>query len=347
MSAASVTETQSATPATASPSSSLLASAKQLESPEFFKLLKGLVAEAEKLAKSGSGKAAKTTSSLKGKTPPQLKKNLAWVQYTLKDAIENGWEAFTVSQSVKDKETGEKQVEEIDMPAAVQNADGAWVYDGSISEKSPLGRQIIQKEAMSLSKIRKDSKHASWDAFESTYVEEEVASVASTSTSSKSVVRKTAAEKLAEAEVKKAAKEAEKAAKKEEREKERAEKKAAKEAEKAAAKAEKEAMKAAAKAAKVAPTKAKAPVKPAAAPAKAVAKPSAKPAAPKVAAVAVPDDGMLHAWTWKGKKYLRNFAGETWLAKADGSMGAWCGVYDPTEDKIDDSVEEPVFEDEE
>ena len=303
------------------------------------------------MAKSGTSKSTKS-STLKGRTPPQLKKNLKWVEYTLKNAIENGWEAFTVTQSHKDKESGEKSVEEIDMPAAVQNADGAWVYDGSISEKSPLGRQIIQKEAMSLSKIRKDSNHPSWVAFESSYVEEaETASVASApSTASKSVVRKTAAEKLAEAEAKKAAKEAEKLAKKEERERASAEKKAAKEAEKAAAKAEKEAMKAAAKAAKVAPTKAKAPVKPAS-PAKPAApvKPAAavKSAAPKVAAPAIPDDGMVHAWTWKGKKYLRNFAGETWVAKEDGSMGAWCGVYDPASDKIDDSVEEPVFEDEE
>jgi membrane protein involved in colicin uptake len=276
----------------------------------------------------------------------------------LKDAIENGWEPFVIHQSRKDKVSGEKVEEEIEMPGSEQNEDGAYVFEGSITEKAPKGRQINHKEAMSLSKQRKDGGHESLAVFEASYVPEEAPAKPAKAVTKTVVVRKTAAEKAAEAEAKKAEKEAEKAEKKAAKEAERAEKKALKEAEKAAAKEAKEAEKALAKAAKEAekaakkapavkaPSKAKSPY------AGADARRARAPAAPvkpavKKADVVIPDDGAAHPWTFKGKKYLRSSANEVWASKADGSLGKWVGVYDPSEDKIDDSVPEPEFDDSE
>ena len=314
----------------------------------------------------------------KGVVPPQLRKPRAWVDFTLQHALQNGWETFTVFQTKKDKESGEKVEEEIEMPGSILH-DGAYVYEGSVTDKTPAGKQLIHKDAMSLSKQRwapkeKKGTHPElYEEFEASYVEEavEVADDASeTSSTKKVVVRKTAAEKAAEAEAKKAEKEAEKAEKKAAKEAEKAEKKAEKEAEKAAKKAEKEAEKAAKKAEKEAAKKpaSKAPVpaaavkkttatpvKAAAAPVKATATATPVKAPVKKAAVAAPKkeewtcpaDGMVHPWPYKGKQYLRNSDGEVWLRGADGGCGEWQGVYLPAEDRIDDSVPEPVFEDEE
>jgi hypothetical protein len=362
----------------------VLATLKTLETADLFKVLKQALAAAEKRstaavprgARAGAAAAKKAGSMPKGVVPPQLRKPRAWVDFTLRHALENGWESFTVFQTKKDKETGEKIDEEIEMSESVLH-DGAHVYDGSVTEKTPAGKQLIHKDAMSLSKQRwapKDKKGTHpelYAEFEASYVEEEVdvpeaASVAS----SKVVVKMTSAEKTAAAEAKKAEKTALAAAKKEAKALETAAKKAEREAEKEAKKAEREAEKAAKKAEKEAAKKpsAKAPVPAAAikkaAPAKVPAKvpASAAVAAPvkapvkkaPVAAVApkkeewsCPADGMVHPWPYKGKQYLRNADGEVWLKGADGGCGEWQGVYLAAEGRIDDSVAEPLFEDEE
>ena len=354
----------------------VLASLKTLETADLFKVLKQALAAAEKRSTAAAprGKAAaaakKAGSMPKGVVPPQLRKPRAWVDFTLHHALENGWESFTVFQTKKDKETGEKIDEEIEMSASVLH-EGAHVYDGSVTEKTPAGKQLIHKDAMSLSKQRwapKDKKGthgALYEEFEAAYVEEEVdvpeaASVAS----SKVVVKMTSAEKTAAAEAKKAEKTALAAAKKAEKEVEKEAKKAEKEAEKIAKKAEKEAEKEAKKAEKEAAKKpsVKGPVPAAAvkkaaataAPVKvsaasAVKAPVKKPlvVAPKKEEWSCPADGMVHPWPYKGKQYLRNADGEVWLKGADGGCGEWQGVYLPAEDHIDDSVPEPVFEDEE
>ena len=362
----------------------LVATLKSLEAADLFKVMKQALAEAEKRTKGAApkGKAAaaakKTGSMPKGVVPPQLRKPRAWVDFTLAHALENGWEAFTVYQTKKDKDSGEKIEEEIEMPGSILH-DGAHVYEGSVTEKTPAGKQIIHKDAMSLSKQRWAPKEAKgthpelYKEFEASYVEEEVdaSETASTTSSAKKVVVKmTAAEKAAAAEAKKAEKEAEKAAKKAEKDAEKEAKKAEKEAEKAAKKAEKEAEKAAKKAEKEAAKKpaAKAPVpaaavkKAAATPVKATSTPVKvgaavkAPSAPKKAPVAAapkkeewscPADGMVHPWPYKGKQYLRNSDNEVWLKGADGGCGEWQGVYLPAEDRIDDSVSEPEFADEE
>lgn len=360
----------------------VLATLKSLETADLFKVMKQALAAAEKRstaaaprgARAGAAAAKKAGSMPKGVVPPQLRKPRAWVDFTLRHALEHGWESFTVFQTKKDKETGEKIDEEIEMSESVLH-EGAHVYDGSVTEKTPAGKQLIHKDAMSLSKQRwapKDKKgtHGELYAeFEAAYVEEEVdvpeaASVAS----SKVVVKMTSAEKTAAAEAKKEAKALETAAKKEAKAAESAAKKAEKAAEAAAKKEARELEKTEKKAAKEAAKKpsAKAPV-PAAAVKKAAAKvPAAASAAvaalsvvkvpvkkPVAAAAAkkeewsCPSDGMVHPWPYKGKQYLRNSDNEVWLKGADGGCGEWQGVYLPAEDRIDDSVSEPVFEDEE
>ena len=340
----------------------VLATLKTLEAADLFKVMKQALAAAEKRSTGSAprGRAAaaakKTGSMPKGVVPPQLRKPRAWVDFTLQHALENGWEPFTVYQTKKDKESGEKIEEEIEMPGSILH-DGAYVYEGSVTEKTPAGKQLIHKDAMSLSKQRwapKDKKGTHeelYNEFLASYVEEEAPAAddaSETSSTKKVVVRKTAAEKAAEAEEKKAAKEAEKAAKKAEKEAEKAAKKAEKEAaKKPSAKAPVPA--AAVKKAAATPVKATAtPVKAAAAaaPVKAPVKKAAV-AAPKKEEWSCPADGMVHPWPYKGKTYLRNSDNEVWLRGADGGCGEWQGVYLPAEDRIDDSVSEPVFEDEE
>lgn len=362
-----------------------IAAAKHFDGADLFKVIGALLKQAEKSSKS-AGKsstkrgvtAKKAKDAPKGKTPRQLRKNNAWVAFTLKHAQENGWESFIVKSSRKDKETGEVTEEEIEMPASELH-DGCYVYEGSVSESTPSGRQIIHKEAMSLSKARKES-HPSWEEFLASYEEEpasETESVAAKSTtSSKVTVRKTAAEKAEEKAAKEKAAAEEKARKAELREAKKAETAARKEAAKAeveerkaaraAAKAEKEkaaaeekARKEAEKASKVKKTVVKAAPKPAAV-VKAAAKPVAAPvkAAGGAGAVAakrpvVEDDwtpptveGGCKAWSFKGKTYFRNAENELWLKKSNGSVGDWQGVYLPAEGRIDDSVPEPSYDEE-
>ena len=349
----------------------VLAALKQLEAPELFKVMKQALVEAEKRSKAAAvpkkAAAKKAGSMPKGVVPPQLRKPRAWVDFTLKHALEHGWEAFTVYQTKKDKTTGEKVEEEIEMPAS-ELLNGANVYKDSVDEKHPSGKQLIHKDAMSLSKQRWAPKektgthHALYQEFEASYVEEASSAPSSDSESEKKViVRKTAAEKAAEAEAKKAAKAAEadakKAAKEAEKEAKKAEKEAEKEAKKAEKEAEKEAKKVAKKVVPVVPAaavkKVAAAPKPAAVPKAAVAaapKAAAKPAVkakPAVESWSCPADGMVHPWPYKGKQYLRNSDNEVWLKGEDGGCGEWQGMYRAEGDLIDDSVPEPVFDDEE
>ena len=352
---------------------SVMSAVKTLESPDLFKLLKTVIAEAEKKSKiaaksvpkaTARAQQKKTGSMPKGAIPPQLKKPRAWVEFTLKDALENGWESFTVVQKKKDKETNTVTEEQIEMPGSVLHK-GAHIYKDSVTEEKPAGKQLIHKEAMSLSKQRKESNHASYSRFESTYVDtpsdddKSDAGSSTASVSKKIVVKKTAAEKEAEAAVKKAEKAAEAAAKKAERDAEKEAKKAEREAlaeqKKAAAKAAKEVAKTSVEQKKTvvkAPVPAAAKVPPSPAAEKPVAekpvaeKPVAvrKKPASKVATVEdVPNDGMVHPWTYKGEKYLRNADGETWRVGADGGMGNWVGVYDAKAGLIK-GAPEPVFD---
>ena len=348
----------------------LMATLKSLEPSDLFKVMKQAIAEAEKRSKS-TPKATSTKkagSMPKGKVPPQLRKPRAWVDFTLKHALENGWESFTVHQTKKDKETGEKFDEEILQPGSIMH-EGAYVYEDSVTAKNPNGKQLIHKDAMSLSKQRWDRKEATgtheelYKEFLSSYVEE---IPESTSETSRPVVKMTAAEKEKLAEEKKAEKlrlaeekkaeklrlaEEKKAEKLREKEEKKAEKLREKEEKKAEKKSTKSTVPAAAVKSAVKPVKAAAvkvptpvltPV-PVAVPTpvkKAIVK-----AVPKVEWTC-PNDGMIHPWPYKGKTYLRNFENELWLRGVDGQCGEWQGVYIPAEDRIDDTVAEPEFEEE-
>ena len=336
----------------------IISATKHMTSADLFKLLKLCTTEVEKRTKSD----AKATTTKKrqpkekkekGPVPNQLKKNHAWVAFTLKHAQENGWEEFVIH----------KKDEEIVMPAS-QLHEGANIYEDSINDKTPKGRQINRSEAMSLAKVRKEANHSSWEEFEAQFVPDESTAsessddTKSTTSSKKSVTRKTAAEKEREKEEKKAAKEKEKAEKKAEKEAAAAVKKAEKEAEKAKKAAEKEEKKPAAAPAKATP--APAPKKAAGGagakasdtetdtkPAKAVKKVTVKKvedASEKIPTVA--DDGQAHLVTWKGKSYYMMASGEAWIQNKDKSMGKWAGMFDETKNILDETVEEPTFDEE-
>jgi hypothetical protein len=159
------------------------------------------------------------------------------------------------------------------------------------------------------------------------------------------VVKISAAEKVAIAEAKKLAKEQEKAEKKMEKEREKEAKKLEKKAKVPSAAIAKPKKIVEAKqvvlAAPVAAVATVAPVAPVA-PVK-----TEKKRVQKVEKVVeIPADGMVHPWQYKGKHYVRNSDNEVWLRGTDGGCGEWQGIYMPGEDRIDDSVAEPEFEDE-
>jgi len=351
----------------------LIVMLKGLETGDLYKVMKFVVSETEKRSKMGVKVDKKKGSMAKGVVPPQLKKPRAWVEFTLRHALENGWESFVIRQKKKDKVTGEKVEEEIEMPGSVLH-EGVYVYEGSVTEKCVTGKQLIHKDAMSLSKQRwtpkeKKGTHPElYEEFEAEFdasigEEEDVSTVDDNASevsgsTKKSVVRKTAAEKEAEKAAKKAEKDAEKAAKKAEKDAEKAAKKAEKDAEKAAKKAEKDAEKVSKKAEKDDKSSVKKAVKASGVPVAAVASsvaPVEKAVAPVKKMVATvkkeewscPADGMVHPWPYKGKQYLRNSDNEVWLRSEDGGCGDWMGIFVPAEDRIDDSIPEPVFEYEE
>jgi len=99
-------------------------------------------------------------------------------------------------------------------------------------------------------------------------------------------------------------------------------------------------------------------VKPAAAPQAPAVKPveetpqkkkeTVVPAAPKKAKKeewTCENDGNVHPWEFKGKKYARNFDNQVWMVDSNGEVNGWAGVFDGK--KIDASAAEPVYMDEE
>ena len=319
----------------------VLAALKEFECADLFVVVKAATLALEKATKTTAKAAPKAGSAPKGVQPPQLAKPRAWVEFTLKHALANGWEEFTAT----------KGSEEIVFPAS-EEVNGAHIYPGSVDEKFPAGKQILLTQAMSLSKQRWSVKAGKGtheelykefcEEFDGSQPSAPVSATSSASSSPKAVVRKTAAEKAAEQEAAKAAKEAEKAAAKAVKEAEKAAAKAAKDAEKAEAKRVKDLEKAAAKEA-AKPAKSPKAVVVKAAVVKAAAK---KPIAAKPVAWSCPADGGVHPWESNGIKYLRNSDNQVWLDGGD-DVGEWQGVYDVATGKIDDSVAEPSFDDEE
>ena len=333
-----------------------------------------------------SKKAPKKTGSMpKGRVPDQLRKPREWVNHVKADAIANGWPSYTMHQARKNKETGEKEEEEIEMPASEQNAEGAHVFEGSITEKLPKGRAFTHKDAMSLSavywkvKTQKGERQDLYEEFDASYPADDTVSEASDS-SEKVVVRMTAAEKETQKAEKAAAAAVEKERKKQEKldEKERLKqekanasgkqeakstpvKKVVKKSASATASATASAAEINADSISLSPVAASAAASssasssseiPAATPvkttaAKAAAKP-AKPAAPKKVKKeewSCPNDNLVHSWEEDGVKYLRNYAGQVWMDD-EGQLGEWVGQWNKEKKFLDTDAPAPVFEDE-
>jgi hypothetical protein len=333
---------------------------KEMEVADLFKALKAGLTVAQSKATS---KKAKAGSMPKGACPPQLKLNNAWVKHVKDYVNQHGWEAFSVPTTMTDKDTGAKTVVVEELPASIMH-DGAYIFEGSVTEKTPQGVQVSHKHAMTLSKQWKEGANAHlYEAFAAAYDPEEESDVESVaSVESVTIVRTTMAEKIAA----KAVKEAAAAAAKEAKEAEKAEAKRVKEAKEAAAaelkaqkaleaeaaKAEKMRAAAEAEALKAAKVPKAAIVKAAAkAPAKAAAKTIVKAtivkaAAPAVKAWSCADDGNAHSWEHEGKLYARNYTNDVWECDAAGNVVKWAGAYLPAEGRIDETVAEPTYADE-
>ena len=336
---------------------------------------------------SAKGKKApkKTGSMPKGVVPDQLRKPREWVNHVKADAIANGWPSYTMHQARKNKETGEKEEEEIEMPGSELNAEGVHVFEGSITEKLPKGRAFTHKDAMSLSavywkvKTQKGERQDLYEEFDASYPADDTVSEASDS-SEKVVVRMTAAEKETQKAEKAAEKEREKERKKQEKldEKERLKqekanasgkqeakstpvKKVVKKSASATASATASAAEINADSISLSPVAASAAASssasssseiPAATPvkttaAKAAAKP-AKPAAPKKVKKeewSCPNDNLVHSWEEDGVKYLRNYAGQVWMDD-EGQLGEWVGQWNKEKKFLDTDAPAPEFEDE-
>jgi hypothetical protein len=325
-----------------------------------------------------SKKAPKKTGSMpKGRVPDQLRKPREWVNHVKADAISNGWPSYTMHQTRKNKVTGEKEEEEIEMPGSEQNAEGTHIFEGSITEKLPKGRGFTHKDAMSLSavywkvKTRTGTRQDLYEEFDASYPEDDTASQASDS-SEKVVVRMTAAEKEAQKQEKAEEKEREKERKKQEKldEKERKKQEKANSAiatgkqeakgtsvkvvkAKKASSAAESATEIDADSISLSPMASSASASasasseiPTATPVK-LAKP-AKPMAPKKAKKeewTCPNDTLVHSWENDGVKLLRNFAGQVWMDD-EGQLGEWVGLWNKEKKFLDTDAPAPEFEDE-
>ena len=307
---------------------------KGLSVEELLTIIAVATAEAKKSAKavSKAPKEAKEKkgSMPKGSVPPQLVKPRAWVNATLDHANTFGWESFEVKGQAEP------------MAASVL-VDGKNVFEAT-------GKPMNNKQAMSLSKVRWDRKagkgtredlYKEFEASDSWKVEA-APKAAGTAPEEPAAPQESASAAVSEAEVAvEAAPKVKKAAAPKKSEEEKlAEKEAAalkKAAEKEAEKLRKEAEKLAAKEAAAAAKKAE--KQPA---------PKAKKAVEKevVPAFEHENDGFAHPWDFKGKAFLRDFAGNMWLRTADGENGGWAGKFDPATNSIDTEAEEPELEDE-
>jgi len=300
---------------------------------------------ADLLAKSAKAAAPKAPR-VKGPVPPQLAKNKEWTAFVLEHAAENGWDAF-------EAKNGDEIVE---MEASKETEEGPRFDDGS---------KFTMKHAMSLSSYLKNNDAELWTTFSATWDEEhpkeEKPEAAVTPTRRTRAEISKAAEERRE---KLAAERKEKARIRAEEKVARDAKKAETDAAKAAAKAAREAKAAAAAAAKVTKSvKAPEATSPAAMArvealvAKTKAAAPAAESAPAVAAPVkkslaqawkVPADGAFKTFPYKGKMYMANNKYHVYTKGAvQGERGDYLGQYNPVDDLIDDSVEEPADEEDE
>jgi hypothetical protein len=55
------------------------------------------------------------------------------------------------------------------------------------------------------------------------------------------------------------------------------------------------------------------------------------------------DYSPVFPWTFEGTNYMRDKNGHVWRVHADGGCGQWCGVYDASMNRIDDTVYNAIY----
>ena len=288
----------------------------------------------------------------KGVVPSQLVCPKAWIDFTLLHAQKHGWESFEQKTSRKDKGTGKMETMMVEMPWSVLSAEGAHIFEGSVTEKDPFGKCFVQQNAMSLSKQRWDSKNkvgtheelygefmVEFESVNQPLVKEikEVVKITAEEKEAASV-----AKKAAEVEKKKREKEAKDAEKKLLKDREEAKKALAKELEKR----EKDAAIRAKQLSKIVradqvETKLTPPT-----PSKEKKETIKKVKKEKNEKWVAPTDGTAKGWEYKEKMYYRNIKNEVYK-KGENGAPEWIGKYIEEEDRIDDEAEEPMSDDEE
>ena len=337
------------------PMDALVAQFKNLSVAELFKVSKAVIAQLEKSTKNSASKAkaskAAKPKKLGANNGAQLVKPRKWVEFVLKHAKQEGWEAFETFTKKKDKSTGETTVEVVQMPASVC-IDGVYYYDGS-SDKNGKPKTMIPRDAMTLSKLYWSNKTQTglrqdlYEAFEAQYdsiaaleidssLESAVESAVESDGEAESVVSSAAT--AASAAAASAASDASDTAKKP-----RAKRTESQKAATTATKAKNR--EAAAASASDADEKEEAVVS---TPVKAAKKTKkSDPDAPKKAKAApkkakkgewsCEDDGDFHPWTHEGANYLRNFKGHIFKASENGEVEEtdWVGVWNNDTKEID------------
>lgn len=134
----------------------VLSALKTMDTADLFKVMKVAMAEAEKKAKESKKsvmkeKKKRASSMPKGVVPPQLVKPRAWMDFVKAHATKNGWESFTIHMTKKDKTTGEKVEEDVEMPGSTLH-EGVHIFKGSVSAEHPKGKTLSHSDVMSLSK---------------------------------------------------------------------------------------------------------------------------------------------------------------------------------------------------
>ena len=287
-------------------------SLKDASLEELLAIIAVATAEAKKKAKivvKAPKKEAKEKkgSMPKGVVPPQLVKPRAYVDYTLADANKNGWEAFEISGQPF---------------AASVLKEGVHVFEAT-------GKPFNHKHAMSLSKIRKTTRPEFYQAFEEQHVEPDVAPAAPVAESEES----DGEEKSATAAVSAPKPKKEKAAPKPKKTDE--EKAAEKEAKKEAKKAEKKTSKKEASSSSSSSSSSSAL--------------TPRPQTPEALAVVdtwVPKttDGKVYPRVIGGVVYFSNHLHELWVKDMDGGVGDWAGKFLVSENRIDATAEEPIYD---
>lgn len=300
-------------------SQQVIESLKGLEASELVKVMEACVAETKRALKGTKPAAAKKEGSApKGVVPPQLRTNLAWVAFVKGRVQREGWEAFEITESRKDKMTGVETEVKTQMAESVEE-NGKHVF-------ADTKKELTHKHAMTLSAQywRPATKKTVASGSNEFMYQEFLAQL--------DLDAVVAAPKAAKVEPTEAEVAAKKAAALEKRRATIAAKK------EAAGEPSTPAKKTAKKATPAAPIKAAAPA--------ATATPVVAPKKAKkyVDTFKAPNqEGGCGFWDWNGGKYLRNCHNHVWTRTDANDYGDWAGQYDPETNQIDEAVDEPEF----